>query len=284
MIARRAWAALLLLTAAVTIATARTSELSDAALEGRNLARQLCELRPADSFTNVCTLSIGPAKGRKREFPLRTVTTLTETNWVTVYEILPNTNSPDCQRLIVTHNGTQPNGYTLSYLQSNGVLGVTLGTNGTTISQPGNPDGGSALPASEEKDFPGRALTMSPFAGSDFWLADLGLEFLHWPGQNLLKKELRSGQSCYVLESLNPRPITNGYARVVSWIDIDSVQQSDQPGLIHADAYDAKGKLLKEFEWKEVEKVNGRWQVSEVQMRNLQTGSRTTLKFKFGQR
>ena len=282
MIARRAWAALLLLTAAAKVAAATTNELSDAEVEGRNLARQLCELRPAESFTNASTLSIRPAKGRKREFPLRTVTTLTETNWVTVYEILPNTNAPDCQRLTVTYDGTQPNGYTLAYLQTNGVVEITLGTNGANVSHQGNPDGGSAFLAFEVRDFPGRALTMYPFASSDFWLADLGLEFLHWPGQTMLKKELRSGQSCYVLESINPHPVTNGYARVVSWIDIDSVQQSDQPGLIHADAYDAKGKLLKEFEWKEVEKVNGRWQVSEVQMRNTRTGSRTTLKFNFG--
>ena len=27
-------------------------------------------------------------------------------------------------------------------------------------------------------------------AGSDFWLSDLGLDFLHWPVQRLLKKEL----------------------------------------------------------------------------------------------
>jgi hypothetical protein len=256
MIARRAWAAVLLLAATAKVAAATTNELSEAEAEGRNLAHQLCEVRPAENFTNTSTLNIRPAKGRKREIPLRTVTTLTETNWVTVYETLPNTNAPEGQRLTVTHAGTRPNQYTLTRLQTNAVAGC----------------GG----------LPERVLPMSAFANSDFWLADLGLEFLHWPGQNLLKKELRSGQSCYVLESLNPLPVTNGYARVVSWIDIDSVQQSDQPGLIHADAYDAKGKLLKEFEWKEVEKVNGRWRISEVQMRNPQTGSRTTLKFNYG--
>jgi hypothetical protein len=256
MIARRAWAAMFGLATGAGITVATTNGLSNAIVEGRNLARQLCELRPAESFTNASTLSVRPAKGRKRELPLRTVTTLRGTNWVTVYETLPNTNAPDCQRLTVIHEGVEPNQYTLSRLRTNGVV-----------------DCGEHLE---------RALTMVPFANSDFWLADLGLEFLHWPAQNLLKKELRSGQSCYVLESINPLLATNGYARVVSWIDIDSVRQSDQPGLIHADAYDAKGKLLKEFEWKEVAKVNGHWQVSEVQMRNLQTGSRTTLKFNFG--
>ena len=27
---------------------------------------------------------------------------------------------------------------------------------------------------------------MTPFAGSDFWVADLGLEFFHWPEQKVL--------------------------------------------------------------------------------------------------
>ena len=256
MITRRARIVILVLATGLNLTAGTTNELSDAALEGRNLARQLCEQRPLENFTNTSTVSIRPAKGRKREFPMLTVTTLTATNWTTVYEIRPNPNAPENQRLTVTHSGTQPNHYSLIRGQTNDIAD------------------GSGLPEA--------ASPMSAFADSDFWLADLGLEFLHWPGQNLLRKELRSGQSCYVLESLNPLPVARGYARVVSWIDIDSVQQSDQPGLIHANAYDASGKMLKEFEWKEVAKVNGRWQVSEVQMRNLQTGSRTILKFNFG--
>ena len=82
---------------------------------------------------------------------------------------------------------------------------------------------------------------MSPFAGSDFWIADLGLEFFHWPEQKILKKEFRRGRGCMVLESTNPNPSTNGYSRVDSWIDKES------GGIVQAKAYDAKGKLLKEF-------------------------------------
>ena len=117
---------------------------------------------------------------------------------------------------------------------------------------------------------------MIPFAGSDFWLADLGLEFFHWPEQNLKKQEMRRGRACQVLESINPKPSAGGYSRVLSWVD------SETHGLLRAEAYDSNGKLLKEFELKEAEKVNGQWKVSELQMRNTQTGSRTTLKFNFG--
>ena len=44
-----------------------------------------------------------------------------------------------------------------------------------------------------------------PLAGSDFSLADLGLEYLHWPVQRKLSDEPRMGDPCYVLESRNPR-------------------------------------------------------------------------------
>lgn len=114
---------------------------------------------------------------------------------------------------------------------------------------------------------------MIPFANSDFWVADLGLEFFHWPAQKVLKHEMRRGQACEVLESMNPEPSTNGYSRVVSWID------NDTGGIVHAEAFDAKGKLLKEFNPKEFKKVNGQWQLQEMEIRNVQTGSRTRLEF-----
>ena len=114
---------------------------------------------------------------------------------------------------------------------------------------------------------------MMPFAGSDFWLADLGLEFLHWPGQRLLKKEMRRGQSCNVLESVDTQPAAGGYSRVVSWLDIDT------GGIVHAEAYGAQNNLLKEFDPKEFKKVNGRWELREMEIRNVKERSSTRLEF-----
>jgi hypothetical protein len=116
---------------------------------------------------------------------------------------------------------------------------------------------------------------LTPFADSDFWVVDLAVEFLHWPVQKVWRKELKKGQSCAVLESRPAGPAAHGYSRVVAWIDLDT------GGIVQAEAYDARGKLLKEFEVKELEKVNGRLEVSEIQMRNVQTGSRTSLRFLF---
>lgn len=116
-------------------------------------------------------------------------------------------------------------------------------------------------------------LASIPFAESDFWLTDLGLEFFHWPKQRLIKRELRRGQSCYVLESRNPDPEAAVYSKVISWIDRDTL------GIVFAEAYDQKGKILKTFAPKSFRKVNGHYQVKDVEIRNEQTGSRTRLEF-----
>ena len=114
---------------------------------------------------------------------------------------------------------------------------------------------------------------MTPFAGSDFWLCDLGLEFFHWPQQKVVKKEFHRQCACTVLESTNPNPAADAYSRVVCWIDNDSL------GIVEAYAYDAKGKKLKNFYPKNLVKVNGQYQVETMIMENLQTGSKSTLEF-----
>jgi hypothetical protein len=118
---------------------------------------------------------------------------------------------------------------------------------------------------------------MIPFAGSDFWVADLGLEFLRWSNQRVLKYEMRHGKSCKVLESVNPQPVPGGYARVVSWVMIESPH-----GIVHADAYDAKDELLKRFDPKSLEKVQGEYQLEEMEMRSRKTGTQTVIKFELG--
>lgn len=112
-----------------------------------------------------------------------------------------------------------------------------------------------------------------PFATSDFYLVDLGLEFLHWPNPSHVKTEMSNSRACYVIDTTNPHPATNAYSRVRCWIDTES------GGLIRAQAYDASNKLLKEFEIAHVKKVEGRWQISELMIRNEQTDSKTRLLF-----
>ncbi len=117
------------------------------------------------------------------------------------------------------------------------------------------------------------SLTSMPFAGSDFSIADLGLEFFHWPEQHLIKKEMKRSRSCKVLESVNPHPAPGGYSRVVSWIDNDS------NGIVMAQAYDAQGQMVKDFIPQKFEKVDGQWQLERMEIDNRQTGSSTRVDF-----
>ena len=114
---------------------------------------------------------------------------------------------------------------------------------------------------------------MAPFADSDFWIADLGLEFFHWPDQKVLRHEDKRTRACAVLESTNPNPAPGAYSRVDSWIDNETF------GIVHAEAYDANGKLLKVFDPKSFKKVNGQWELQDMEIRNVQTKSRTSIKF-----
>jgi hypothetical protein len=165
-----------------------------------------------------------------------------------VYETLASPDNPGGTRLTVVHTPGRPNRYEL------------------VEAAPGG--GAKALTPAQ---------TMAPFAGSDFWVADLGLEFLHWPEQRVLRHEMRHSKACKVLESVDPQPVPGGYARVVSWVMVESPH-----GIVHADAYDAKGELLKRFDPKSLEKVQGEYQLEEMEMRSRKTGTQTVIKFELG--
>jgi hypothetical protein len=239
---------------AVGATAAATNDLSNAEIQGRQLAQQLLGQCPAENFTNTGVMIIRDAKGNRAEFLLTCKIITAPTNWMSIYETA-KTNSngfASGARLKIVHADNQPDVYTWNNSYSFDSTPVASGMG--------------------EVKWSGTQWT-HPFPGSDFWAVDLGLEFFHWPQQKLLKKVVRSSRGCSVLESMNPDPATNGYSRVVSWID------SESGGIIHAEAYDAKGKLLKEYDTKKLRKVNGQWQLEEMEIRNVQTGSRTRLEF-----
>ncbi|MBN2506352.1 MAG: outer membrane lipoprotein-sorting protein [Verrucomicrobia bacterium] len=117
---------------------------------------------------------------------------------------------------------------------------------------------------------------LTALAGSDFWLCDLGLEFLHWPGQRVIKTEMRRGQVCRVLESRQPVASPGAYARVLSWV---ARPGSEGEGIIQAEAYNAQDRLVKEFSLGSFKKVEGQWQLKDMKIVNVLTRSRTWLEF-----
>ena len=236
-------AALLLLAAFRALA----AEPTDAEVQGRQLVQQLLDQRPAENYTNTGVLQIRPAHGKTTEVPVRVEINVTAINWSATYEAAVDTNR--LVSLYITHGADR-------------MVNIITAPIWRWAQSPSCP-----LCLRSPKLAAGE--TMTPFAGSDFWIADLGLEFLQWPQQKLVKKEVKRSQGCSVLESRNPNPAANGYARVVSWID------SENGGIVQAFAYDAKDQLIKRFYPEDFKKVGGQWQVGTMEMDNDLTDSRT---------
>jgi len=224
--------------AAIGAMAQTTNTLSDGEIQGHKLAQKLLDQRPTENFTNTGTLRITGGSGRHTTISVTFKTIVHSDSWQTVCNAKGLT-----AELSINHKDNQPNVY-FNYAESDLIL-KPLSNSGIN----------------------------SPFANSDFWLGDLGLEFLHWPGQKILHGDTARGRLCKVLESTNPNPSTNGYSRVLCWIDNETL------GIVEAEAYDAKNKKLKEFYPKDFKKVDGQWQVGSMEIDNVQTGSRTKLDF-----
>jgi len=204
---------------------------------GRALAADVCDARPAANAEYHGFFKIRQRDGSVTTVPLVSRVLVADKSWQAIYQAGP---SNAVESLEVTHAAGLSNSYRYA---RNGAAPAPL-----------------PLPQ-----------IWQPFAGSDFSLADLGMEFFHWPRQMLVQDEMRKGRACHVLES---RPaVTNDYCRVRSWVDVES------GGLVMAEAYDPTNQRAKEFEVKGFKKVNDQWQLQEMEIRNLKKRSRTVLNF-----
>lgn len=233
--------------------TALAADPADATLsrqreEGSRLALTLRSHKPAENLTNSGVLRLRDAKGRRREIPVTVTTLVDESRWAVRYEA----RSPQgpAEILTVAFSTNQPPRYQLT-------------TGAPTNSAPAD------LPAGQ---------SLRPFAGTDFWICDLGLEFLHWPDQRLVKQELSNGRLCWTLDSHNPNPGTNGYASVRSWID------AEFEALLRAEAYDSLRRTVKEFSTGNFRKITTRageevWVLKDIRIRDDVRDTRTELQY-----
>lgn len=212
--------------------------------EARSYVRELLLQRPEVERQVRCELKIRDGTGKRRDVSIEFATVPGAQAWQDIYRTTGNAGG---EQLAVVHRGERPNQY---FYHS-----------GRTDGQPAVLDGSKAN---------------VPFAGSDFWLSDLGMEFLHWPEQRLVrdrKTNMKMGRPCRIVESVNPKPEPGNYSRVVSWID------REFGGIIYAEAYDFDGELMKVFSLKGFKKVDGVAQIKEMEMRNEKMDSRTRLEF-----
>jgi hypothetical protein len=216
---------------------------------GRQLAAKLRANQPAEDSKWDGTLQIHGRDHKTVNVPVVCQTMTTSSNWTVTY-VTAETNGLGAEKLVVIHAGDAPN----QYLYARAAAGA----------MPGKLKPLTAADADV------------PLGGSDFWLSDLGFEFYHWPEQRV-RKDLGSvhrSRGVHVLESVNPHPAPGGYGRVVTYID----KESEAP--IEATAYAADGRTkLKEFSLGAVTKINGHYELKDMEISNRKTGSRTTLLF-----
>jgi hypothetical protein len=210
--------------------------------EGAAQVQEILQRVPASNSEVLGLLKIRSPEGPITEVPIKMLIRVEGHNWEDRYETQPLGEHPG-EVLILRHHGLEPTEYFFGRYEKTGDKVQLAPLAGPRLYQ--------------------------PFAGSDFFPADLGLEFFHWPSQKIIKKEMRKSRSCRVIESINPNPKEAGYSRVLSWIDFETSH------LIMAEAYDANDKLLKEFSVRSVDRKEGK--LREIEMRNDQTDSRTRL-------
>ena len=241
--------------AASILLSAAANQPSESALAGgQKLAAELRSMTPAKDLQVHGILKIRKHDGKRTRVPFGYRIIIGDGHWQSIYETQPSDTIPG-ERLVVVHAEGRPNRY----------LHSRLAGSERAWAEPAALSGGEA---------------MVPFAGSDFWLADLGLEFLHWPQQRLVEEariRMRKGRPCKVLESVNPASNAAGYTRVRSWIDTES------GGIILAEAYGSDGKLMKAFEIGGMTKVNDNWELKSMEMWSAPTDSLSLLEFKYGQ-
>lgn len=218
----------------------------DGADTAEQLLARLRAISPDRALTNQAVLEIRPPRPQPpRRIPLRISVFPTLQGWCALYELHPaDQNSP--LRLWIERSETQPPRF---FLASGSATGHWP----------------------ERRELTDPAQRMQGLAGSDFAPADLGMEFLFWPEQRLLRSEMRRGQFCDVLESTRPDPSVGGYSRVRAWFDRDT------GGLVYAEGLDHRGRVVKEFLPRRFRKIDGRWEVAELEMIHRQSGSRTRL-------
>lgn len=231
-------AASLFFTLALLAQTKEQSTLPD----GKALAAEICAMGPIKDSDMSGTLYI-KRKSTEKSVPIQIkLVKKGEDSWQSIYQTKSSKGTENIL-LIIQQTPGKPNSYEL-----------TTATN----QSPEKLTGKDADKA---------------FAGSDFWLSDLGLEFFRWTEQQVIKQEKMRGQLCYVLESKNLDEKGSTYSKVISWIDQETL------GIMQAEAYDASGKILKRFIPKTFQKVNGQYQVKNVEIFNLQSSSSTRLEF-----
>jgi hypothetical protein len=219
--------------------------------EAKALVERILAQRPLEEITVFGQLRLRRPDRRRTEIPLRYTIQPGAEQWTEIYQTEAAGLIP-AERLIIVHQEGKPHQYFHS--QATGP--------GQKFREPVRLTGEQAA---------------IPFAGSDYWLSDLGLEFLHWPEQRMAQTriKMRMTRPAHAIESINPNPNPNTYSRVVSWID------QEYHVVLYAEAFDVNQRRYKIFSLKGFRRVDGGWHPRELELRNQRTDSMTSIELRF---
>jgi hypothetical protein len=106
---------------------------------------------------------------------------------------------------------------------------------------------------------------------SSFTPSDLSLDFLTWKKQKFLGSEDFKDRECYHIETYSQKEDGSPYGRVEAWID------QEYFAIMKSSCYDAEGKLVKEFQIKQITILEGNYIPKRIEMSEPMKKRRTIL-------
>ncbi|MBT3595666.1 MAG: outer membrane lipoprotein-sorting protein [Verrucomicrobia bacterium] len=226
-----------------------TSLCADPIREGQALAKELRLVQLGIPGPITATFKIRKRDGTRIEHYVQKHTEQFENGWRDLFQISKDSNA-ESEWLWINHSAGASPSYKLAVSRQ----------------LPTAPDDFQNLNSEQ---------AMASIGESDFWIVDLGLDFLHWPDQRIFQSKIkrRKGVACKLLESSRPTRSLSGYYKVRSWISIEN------GGIVYAEAFDINDRKMKVFEVAGVEKIEGVWYLKGLRIRNLRDKSMSVLEF-----
>ena len=134
----------------------------------------------------------------------------------------------------------------------NEIINLDLNDNGTKLSR---------VLAGGKVDMP-VSLYSESVRGTDINFEDLSMRFLYWPGAKIIGEDSMSFQKCWQVRVTNPDG-RGPYGTVDAWIAKNS------GAMMQMEAYDAKGKKLKQFKVRKGQKFKGAYILKQMRVESF---------------
>ncbi len=134
----------------------------------------------------------------------------------------------------------------------NEIINLDLNDNGTKLSR---------VMAGGKMEMP-LSLYAETVRGTDINYEDLSMRFLYWPGSKIIGEDSMSLQKCWIVRVTNPDG-RGPYGTVDAWIAKSS------GAMMQMEAYDAKGKKVKQFKVRKGQKYKGAYILKQMRVESF---------------